>query len=92
MSPVLTDLSPALTLLLRTSECREYGELYCPRCLSWDHWEDSCPYLDYVCSICQYIGHTEKVHTAENFSQRRACVDALGWEPFQDWFYNNEFR
>ena len=78
--------------LFRTSECREYGDLHCPRCLSWDHWEDSCPYLDYICSVCGYRGHTEQVHTAEDFSQRRACVDALGWEPFREWFYNNEFR
>ena len=81
-----------LRSVYRTETCQEYGDLCCPRCLSWDHWEDSCSYLNYVCSICQDIGHTEKVHTAEKFSQRRACVDALGWEPFQDWFYNNEFR
>ena len=81
-------------IVFRTSECREYGDLHCPRCLAWDHWEDSCPYLDYVCTYkgIQYIGHTEEVHKVEDFAQRRACVDCLGWEPFQEWFYNNEFR
>ena len=22
--------------------CREFGDLKCPRCLAWEHWEDSC--------------------------------------------------
>ena len=47
---------------------------------------------DYVCPVCQYMGHTEAVHKEDNFAQRRAVVDALGWEPFQDWFYDNQFR
>ena len=24
------------------NECTEFGDLKCPRCLEWDHWEDSC--------------------------------------------------
>ena len=24
--------------------------------------------------------------------QRRCVVDSLGWEPFQDWFYQQGFR
>ena len=24
------------------NECREFGDLKCPRCMEWDHWEDSC--------------------------------------------------
>lgn len=24
------------------SECTEFGDLKCPRCLEWEHWEDSC--------------------------------------------------
>ena len=24
------------------NECNEYGNLSCPRCLEWEHWEDSC--------------------------------------------------
>jgi len=27
-----------------------------------------------------------------NFKQRRAIVDTLGWQPFTDWFFQNEFR
>ena len=34
----------------------------------------------------------ELLHTVKDFAERRACVDALGWEPFQEWFYDNEFR
>ena len=26
------------------------------------------------------------------FTQKRAIIDSLGWEPFQEWFYDNEFR
>ena len=32
------------------------------------------------------------VHEASDFRQRRAIVDTIGWEPFQSWFYENEFR
>ena len=46
----------------------------------------------HVCATCQLPGHAAEVHTAQKFAQRRACVDTIGWEPFQDWFYNNEFR
>jgi len=79
----------------KTSDCTEYGDNMCPRCLVWDHWEDSCWTLEtpqHVCELCHQEGHTQEVHSAVKFSQRRACVDALGWEPFQDWFYDNEFR
>ena len=24
------------------NECTEFGNLKCPRCLEWSHWEDSC--------------------------------------------------
>jgi len=79
----------------KTETCTEYGDNCCPRCLAWDHWEDTCWTQDspvHVCATCNYEGHAEEVHTAEKFTQRRACVDTLGWEPFQEWFYNNEFR
>ena len=32
------------------------------------------------------------VQEASDFRQRRAIVDTIGWEPFQSWFYENEFR
>ena len=84
---------PFLVQHFRTATCTEYGDNCCPRCLAWDHWEDTCPYAyTYTCSICGYVGHTEEVHNAKKFTQRRACVDTLGWEPFQEWFYDNEFR
>ena len=78
--------------VFRTMECQEYGDVSCPRCLTWDHWEDTCWAQDHVCTTCNFKGHSEEVHSAEKFSQKRACVDTLGWEPFQEWFYDNEFR
>ena len=74
------------------------------------------------CGRCDYEGHNEVVHDAEDFKQvgnkmfwhfhsstpqqtlsnvrrvsnfyqqRRAVVDTLGWEPFQNWFYDQTFR
>ena len=41
---------------------------------------------------CNYEGHTAEVHETDIYNQRRACVDAIGWEPFQDWFYDQAFR
>ena len=26
----------------KTVNCTEFGDNCCPRCLEWDHWEDSC--------------------------------------------------
>merc|ERR1719244_2421563 len=26
----------------KTDKCTDFGENSCPRCLSWDHWEESC--------------------------------------------------
>ncbi|XP_023323711.1 uncharacterized protein LOC111697812 [Eurytemora carolleeae] len=77
-----------------TATCTEYNNLFCPRCLSWEHWEDSCPIQDQDinCSRCNYIGHLEEVHDVTNVHQRRTCVDHLGWEPFQTWFYEPDFR
>ena len=34
----------------------------------------------------------EEVHSAADYNQRRAIVDELGWEPFQEWFYEPDFR
>lgn len=80
----------------RTGACTEFGTVSCPRCLDWGHWEDSCHTLDganpTVCQRCSYTGHTEAVHDTEDFNQRRAVVDAVGWEPFQNWFYEQTFR
>merc|ERR1719350_1932913 len=79
----------------KTKACPEFGTLSCPRCLEWGHWEDACWTQDgepHVCSKCDYEGHTEVVHDAEDFKQRRAVVDTLGWEPFQNWFYDQTFR
>ncbi len=38
--------------------CTEFGALGCPRCLEWDHWEDTCPHREdeegaVPCKICQ---------------------------------------
>ena len=79
----------------RTGECTEYGDNNCPRCMSWDHWEDTCWTLEspqHLCQTCNFEGHAPEVHMADKFTQKRACVDILGWEPFREWFYNNEFR
>ena len=69
----------------------------CPRCMEWDHWEDTCwtnltseDRLE--CQICLQLGHSSAVHEATDFKQKRAIVDVLGWEPFKEWFYGNEFR
>jgi len=80
----------------KTAKCTDFGENSCPRCLSWDHWEESCWMHEDgqmpVCERCDYEGHTPEVHETDKYTQRRACVDALGWEPFQDWFYDQQFR
>jgi len=78
------------------NDCDEFGNLKCPRCLQWEHWEDSCPFNDEPnraqCEVCKEFGHISIVHEASDFRQRRAIVDTLGWQPFQSWFYENEFR
>lgn len=79
----------------KTEECTEFTDNCCPRCLSWEHWEDSCWTTDSpmeVCSVCNYEGHTDQVHETKKYTQRRAIVDALGWEPFENWFYDQDFR
>ena len=74
------------------SECSEFGNLSCPRCLQWDHWEDSCPSSDVMCDTCNTVGHLAVVHSAEDYKQRRMVVDTLGWEPFREWFYELSYR
>lgn len=79
----------------KTAKCTEFGDNCCPRCLSWEHWEESCWAADSpmpVCERCNYEGHTSEVHKTDIYAQRRACVDAIGWEPFQEWFYDQGFR
>jgi len=79
----------------KTAKCTEFGDNNCPRCLAWEHWEDSCWAADTpmpVCERCNYEGHTQEIHDTDQYAQRRACVDALGWEPFQHWFYDQAFR
>ena len=49
-------------------------------------------YFQAQCPICGEFGHLPIVHEATDFRQRRAIVDTLGWQPFQSWFYENEFR
>lgn len=73
-------------------ECSEFGDLSCPRCLDWNHWEDSCPNVDVICSSCNNVGHLPSLHEASNYKQRRMIVDTLGWEPFREWFYELSFR
>ena len=65
--------------------------------MEWDHWEDTCwtnltsdDRLE--CLNCLQLGHSSTVHDAVDYKQRRAIVDALGWENFKEWFYDNEFR
>ena len=85
-------------------------------CTKW--WEE----IIFWSGRCDYEGHNEVVHDAEDFKQvgnkmfwhfpsatpqqtlsnvrcesnfgqqRRAVVDTLGWEPFQNWFYDQTFR
>ncbi|QQP50102.1 Uncharacterized protein FKW44_010994 [Caligus rogercresseyi] len=80
-----------------TKQCNEFGNLKCPRCLEWEHWEDTCPTALIstdcsVCSICGSEGHVAVVHSAKEFNQRRCIVDMLGWEGFREWFYEEDFR
>ena len=67
--------------------------------LCWSHWG---------CSWCQGLQtgqqptvkfHSSKIAFHPHYDvfallsmQRRAIVDTLGWEPFQDWFYDQTFR
>jgi len=34
----------------------------------------------------------EAIHSANDFKQRRAIVDTIGWEPVKDWFFEPDFR
>ena len=45
-----------------------------------------------TCVTCKALGHAALVHDVKNFKQRRAIVDTLGWQPFTEWFFENEFR
>ena len=36
--------------------------------------------------------YSPKCHDVTDFRQRRVIIDTIGWEPFQSWFYENEFR
>ncbi len=74
------------------SDCTEYGDMTCPRCLDWNHWEDSCPNSDVICSTCNTVGHLPVIHGATDWKQRRMIVDTHGWEPFREWFYELSFR
>ena len=73
-------------------------DLFCPRCLEWDHWEDTCPSNAFggvgglECSVCGAKGHAAAVHNASKFKQRRSIVDTIGWQPFTEWFYESTFR
>ena len=73
-------------------------DLFCPRCLEWDHWEDTCPFNSFgggggeECSACGGKGHSAAVHGASKFKQRRFIVDTVGWQPFTEWFYESTFR
>ena len=79
------------------AECKDFGDLRCPRCLEWDHWEDTCwtnlsSEEKETCVTCKALGHAALVHDVKNFKQRRAIVDTLGWQPFTEWFFEDEFR
>ena len=79
------------------ADCKDFGDLKCPRCLEWDHWEDTCwtnltSEDKETCETCNALGHAALVHDVKNFKQRRAIVDTLGWQPFTNWFFENEFR
>lgn len=76
----------------KTNACTEFGDLVCPRCLEWDHWEDTCPMASSTCAVCCTEGHSEKIHAVSDFKQRRTVVDTLGWEKLREWFYDNAFR
>ncbi len=75
-----------------TDDCKTFASLRCPRCLRWDHWEDSCSFIKSganPCAKCQKRGHGQDVHDANDFAQRRVIVDTLGWESFAEWFYDD---
>ena len=48
--------------------------------------------LQAQCETCQAYGHHKVVHDTTDFRQRRAIVDTLSWENFQEWFYESSFR
>ena len=57
------ETAPALRLCPRchapghaAAGCCEFGPLACPRCMDWQHWEDTCPTREAEaapCKICQ---------------------------------------
>ena len=79
------------------ANCKDFGDLKCPRCMEWDHWEDTCwtnksSEDKKLCESCKVLGHSSPVHDAKDYKQRRAIVDTLGWETFTEWFYETDFR
>lgn len=76
-----------------TAQC-QVSESWCPRCLETSHWEDDCWVLkqQILCSVCSVPGHLAKVHSTEDFAQRKLVIDTFGWLSFKSWFQDVKFR
>ena len=72
--------------------------IVCFRCLQSDHLENECSTISSPittkqrCGYCGNQGHTSNVHCVKNFEQRHDIVKLLGYEHFQNWFLEFEFR
>ena len=45
-----------------------------------------------ICDICKYEGHTSLTHSTQDYEQRHDTIQRMGYESFQDWFHEFEFR
>ena len=44
------------------------------------------------CDICDTQGHMSYLHQTKDYEKRHEIIQQLGYEPFQDWFHEFEFR
>jgi hypothetical protein len=57
------------------NECTEFGDLKCPRCMEWAHWEDSCWANDDPDDLVSDIYDDNKIHcTYRNIKAHPALV------------------
>ena len=45
-----------------------------------------------ICDICKCEGHTSLTHSTQDYEQRHDIIQRMGYESFQDWFHEFEFR
>ena len=69
----------------------------CLRCLESGHLEKQCSLISSnltlrSCSTCGGYNHISSVHDVQDFEYRHDIIQLMGYEPFQDWFLDFEFR